>query len=61
MGRGTVLVIYLAKMQTSFLHEKHQKKLMPTCDQDNSFIYRLNTLLTPNEQMEICLKESFYT
>lgn len=33
---------------------------MPTCDQDNLFIYRLNTLLTPNKEMEICLKESFY-
>lgn len=49
-----------AKMQTSVLHEKHQKKTMPTRDQDKSFIYRLNTLLTPNEQKEICLEESFY-
>lgn len=49
-----------AKMQTSVLHEKHQKITMPTCDKDKSFIYRLNTLLTPNEQKEICLEESFY-
>lgn len=50
----------LAKMQTSVLHEKHQKITMPTCDKDKSFIYRFNTLLTPNEQKEICLEESFY-